>query len=180
MKCIPIMGVITLLASCALAAPADSALEARANQLLQLVNSSYQALYKVQSEAQWAANTDVKPEHDAAMETAGQAMAAFSGNPALINEARALLASRDQLSEKTVRQLDRVLLNAAEGPMTNPDLVAARIAAETAQASTLNGFVFKRKGQPISVNEIDRILQTSTNLEERKEVWSSQSYPESL
>ena len=151
----------------------DAGLEDRAGRFLSLVNASYQALYKVQNEAQWAASTDVSPEHDAASEAAGKAMAAFTGNPAVITEAQALLAQRDRLAPVTVRQLDRVLLNAAEGPMTNPKLVGERIAAETAQASTLNGFVFKLAGKPITANQIDDILHTSTNLTERLAVWEA-------
>lgn len=160
-------------------AAVDAGLEERATHFLNLVNASYQALIKVQNEAQWAASTDVTPEHDAASEVAGRAMAAFSGNPALINEARFLLARRDEMKPLTVLQLEQALLNAAEGPMTNPKLVAARIAAETAQASTLNSFVFKRDGKAITVNEIDHLLQNSTNLAERREIWevSKQSGP---
>jgi len=160
-------------------AAVDATLEDRAEHFLNLVNASYQALYKVQCEAQWVACTDVSPEHDAASEIGGKAMAAFTGNPALINEARALLEKKDQLKPLTVRQLEQVLLNAAEGPMTNPKLVSDRIAAETAQASTLNGFVFKRAGKAITVNEIGRLLQNSTNLDERREIWevSKQSGP---
>ncbi len=167
------------LGACSSLAAVDPALEARAGHFLDLVNAAYQALYKVQSEAHWAASTDVSPAHDAASETAGQAMAAFAGNPAIITEAKALLAQRGQLSPLTGRQLERVLLNAAEGPMTNPQLVAERIAAETAQASTLNSFVFKLGGKAITANEIDRLLQTSTNLDERRAVWeaSKQSGP---
>ena len=40
--------------------------QARAEQLLRIVNASYQALYKVSSEAQWLASTDVSPEHNVA------------------------------------------------------------------------------------------------------------------
>ena len=158
---------------------ADPALEGRAARFLEVVNAGYQALYKVQSDAQWAASTDVTPEHDAASETAGKALAAFAGNPALITEARALLAQRGQLSPVTARQLDRVLLNAAEGPMTNPKLATERISAETAQASTLNSFVFTQGGKPITVNAIEHILQTSSNLAERRTAWetSKQSGP---
>ena len=131
----------------------------RAQDLLKLVNSSYQALYTVESEAQWKASTDVKPEHDAAAETAGKARAAFNGNPALIREAQELLKQKSKLKPITVRELEKVLLNAAEGPMTNPELVAARIKAETEQASTLNSFVFKLDGTNISVNQIDNLLR---------------------
>ena len=156
-----------------------SPVQERANRFLELVNAAFQALYRVESEAQWAAATDVTPAHDAASEIAGKARAAFTGNPALIREAKALLQQRDQLAPVTVRQLERALLNAAEGPMTNPDLVAARIAAETQQASTLNSFTFRLNDKPITANEIDNLLQSSTNLTERRAVWeaSKQSGP---
>lgn len=145
----------------------------RADRFLSLVNASYQALYRVNSNAQWDALTDVSPLHDAASEVAGNAYAAFNGNPAIISEAKALLLKRNELTPLAVRELEHVLLNAAEGPMTNPDLVAARIAAETAQASTLNGFEFKLRGSPITVNEIDNLLNTSTDLIERQAVWEA-------
>ena len=177
--------VITILSLWALAAPgaltqaraADP--QQRAADLLQLVNASYQALYKVSSEAQWLASTDVTPEHDAAAEVAGKASAAFNGNPALIRATQELLKQKSKLKPVTVRELERVLLNAAEGPMTNPALVNARIKAETEQASTLNSFVFKLGGTNISANQIDNLLQQSANLAERRAVWeaSKQSGP---
>jgi len=152
---------------------AESPIQERADRFLELVNASYQALYTVNSEAQWAALTDVSPAHDAAAEAAGKAYAAFNGNPAIINEAKELLQHRRELNELTWRQLDRVLLNAAEGPMTNPKLVTDRIAAETTQSSTLNGFEFKLHGKTVSANEIDNLLESSTDLAERQAVWES-------
>ena len=145
----------------------------RADRFLSLLNAGYQALYRVNSNAQWDALTDVSPLHDAASEVAGNAYAAFNGNPAIINEAKALLLRRNELTPLTVLELEHALLNAAEGPMTNPALVAARIAAETAQASTLNGFEFKLHGKPVTVNEIDNLLQSSTDLTERQAVWEA-------
>jgi peptidyl-dipeptidase A len=166
-----------VLAAALLAPPAigadNSAIQERADRFLALVNAGYQALYAVNSEAQWNAVTDVSPVHDAAAEAAGKANAAFDGNPAIINEAKLLLFHRQELNDLTVRQLDRVLLNAAEGPMTNPKLTADRIAAETAQSSTLNGFVFHLDGKPVTVNRIDDILQNSTDLKERRAVWEA-------
>ncbi len=161
------------LSATALALAATSPLQERADRFLALANAGYKGLYKVSAEAQWAAVTDVKPEHDAAAATAGKAAAAFNGNPSLINEAKELLSRRSELNGITVRQLDKLLRNAAEGPMTNPELVAARVEAETRQASTLNGFEFKLDGQAISVNEIDNKLDTSTDLEERRRVWEA-------
>src|SRR5260370_905560 len=122
---------------------AVSPIQERSDRFLKLANAGYQALYRVNSEAQWLAVTDVTPEHDAAAEATGKAYAAFNGNPAMITEARDLLTHAKELNELTVRQLKQLLLNAAEGPMTNPDLVSKRVEAETKQASILNSFEFK-------------------------------------
>src|SRR5215831_11945115 len=85
-----------------------SAVQERADCFLALANAGYQAVYRVNSEAQM---------------------------------------HKKELSEVTVRQLKQLLLNAAEGPMTNPELVAKRVAAETKQASLMNGLEFKLNGQ---------------------------------
>src|SRR2546428_10892537 len=137
-----------------LAGFAASPVQERADRFLKLANAGYQALYRVNSEAQWLAVTDVTPEHDAAAEATGKAYAAFNGNPAIISEARELLTHEKELNDLTVRQLKQLLLNAAEGPMTNPDLVARRVAAVTKQASILNSFKISLKGQPITANRI--------------------------
>jgi peptidyl-dipeptidase A len=158
---------------------AKSALQERADRFLSLVNASYQAVYTVEQRALWDAATDVSPAHDAAAEAAGKARAAFNGNSAVITEAKALLEHRVELDPLSVRQLERVLLNAAEGPMTDPELVSARIEAETKQASTLNGFTFTLGGKPITANEIDERLEQLTDLAQRRAVWeaSKQSGP---
>src|SRR6266700_1988917 len=139
----------------------------RADRFLKLANAAYQALYRVNSEAQWQAVTDVTPEHDAAAEATGKAYAAFNGNQAIITEARELLTHQKELNELTVRELKQLLLNAAEGPMTNPDLVTKRVQAETKQASILNSFEFKLNGQKITANDIDNKLQRKN----RREFW---------
>lgn len=156
-------------------APTPAQLQARADQFLAIVNAGYQSLYYVSQEATWAASTDVKPEHDAAAEWAGKAFAAFNGNPLVITEAKELLKFRAQLDEKTVRQLERVLLMpyGAEGPMTKPKLVAARIEAETKQVSIMNGYQFKVGGRPVSANDIDNKLASSHDLAERRMWWEA-------
>ena len=157
----------------AFAAGGATPLQERADRFLAVVNAGFQALYRVNSEAQWAAATDVKPVNDAASEAAGKAYAAFNGNPAIISEAKALLAQRLELSELQVRQLERALLNAAEGPMTDPDLVNRRITAETAQNSALNGFQFRLRGSNVVANDLDRVLSKVTDLAERRAAWEA-------
>src|SRR5437867_987262 len=149
-------------------AATKSPIHERADRFLALANSGYQALFRVNSEAQWLAVTDVTPEHDASAEATAKAYAAFNGNPAIISEARDLLTHQKELNELTVRQLKQLLLNAADCPMTNPDLVAKRVAAETKQASIMNSFEFKLNGQKITANQIDDKLEKSTDLAERK------------
>lgn len=153
--------------------PSTSALQERADRFLELVNAGYQGLWTVSTRAQWDADTSVSPEHDAAATAAGLAQAAFLGNPALIRECRALLQHESELTKLTVRELRRALLNAAEGPMTNPALVAERIDTETKQASIMNSFEFKLDGQPISVNDIDDQLASLTDVRQRLKVWEA-------
>src|SRR5205814_1427212 len=74
-------------------AQSQATVQERADQFLALVNAGYQSLYRVESEAQWLAATDVSPIHDAASETAGKARAAFVGNPASSNCAAFATAS---------------------------------------------------------------------------------------
>src|SRR5947208_12997963 len=164
---------IFLLLLLRLTAFSASPVQERADRFLKLANAGYQALFRVNSEAQWLAVTDVTPEHDAAAEATGKAYAAFNGNPAMITEARELLGQQKELSELTIRQLKQLLLNAAEGPMTNPDLVSKRVEAETKQASILNSFEFKLNGQKITANDIDNKLEKSSDLNERKAVWEA-------
>ncbi|MDI1319772.1 MAG: M2 family metallopeptidase [bacterium] len=166
--------VAVLLATASFALAADlNPMQERADRFLALTNSAYKSLITIEGNAQWDALTDVSPVHDAASEVGSKARAAFTGDPVLINEAKTLLLHRKELNELTVRELEQLLLNAAEGPMTNPRLVSDRIVAEVAQASTLNGFEFKLKGKPITVNEIDNLLQSSTDLAERQAVWEA-------
>jgi peptidyl-dipeptidase A len=152
---------------------AASALQERADRFLELVNSTYQGIVTVEQNALWDAATDVTPAHDAAADVASKARAAFTGSPALIREARALLEHRAELTPITVRELERVLLNAAEGPMTDPELVRERIGAETQQLSIMNGFTFMLDGKPITPNQIDNQLEKLTDLDARRAVWEA-------
>jgi peptidyl-dipeptidase A len=68
--------LLLLLASKSLSA---SPIQERADRFLALANAGYQALYRVNSEAQWLAVTDVTPERNALVEATGKAHAAFNG-----------------------------------------------------------------------------------------------------
>lgn len=148
-----------------------------ARQFLETYNLTYQRLYTVASEAQWLALTDVTDEHTGQRIGADQAQSAYYGSPWIIHQVRDLLKQSSKLDPLTVRQLQRVWLLAAGAPGTIPEVVKERVIAEARQGATLDGFQFKwtppgaTKAVPISANQIDEILNASTNLAERLAVW---------
>ncbi len=164
----------------ALAAPtpaARSAAAEEARRFLDLYSSIDQGLYAAMQEADWAASTDVTPEHDGARVAAGKAYAAFAGNRTLIEQARRLLKRRAGLGPLQARQLERILLMAAEAPGTIPEVVAKRVEAEGRQSSLLDSFQFclehGKEGclRPTTALEIDDLLGRSRDLDERLGVW---------
>ena len=58
---------LAVMFSSSLAVSAAAPVQERTDRFLKLANAGYQALYRVNSEAQWLAVTDVTPEHDAAV-----------------------------------------------------------------------------------------------------------------
>jgi len=161
--------------STVLAADPDS----EAKQFLETYNRTYQRLYTVAGESAWAAMTDVTEEHTGQRIGAEKAQAAFLGSPWIIERARALLQQRAELDPLTVRQLEHVLLLAAGAPGTIPEVVNERVAAEGRQSAALDSFEFKwtppgsTKAEPLTANQIDEILHSSTNLGERTAVWNA-------
>ena len=157
--------------------PKTVAEDARA--FLELFESMFLGVFAVTGQAAWDASTDVTPEHEGARVAAGKAMAAIAGSPKVIEAARHFLEHKNALDPLTVRQLNRILLNAAESPGTIPDVVAARVEAESRQAATLDSFQFcmERSGEtcttPITANEIDNLLDSSRDLAERLRVWKA-------
>jgi len=160
-----------------LAAAADADVQARADAFLDLYSSVYRSLYTVSAEAEWAASTDVSPEHDGGRIAAGKAMAGFVGDRAAIETARDLLQHAASLDPRTVRQLRKVMLLAGGYPGTLPGVVARRVEAEARQSSLLDSWQFclHRDGddctEPVTANDIDDRLVESRDLAERLRVW---------
>ena len=133
----------------------------------------------VAAEAQWQAATDVTDEHTGQRIGAERADAAFRGSRYVIENSRRLLKLRDSLSALEFRQLDKILLNAAESPATIPDIVRARIESEARISAALNGYEFclQKRGQecikPITSVEIDQRLLSSRDLAERRRIWEA-------
>src|SRR5690606_23249789 len=153
--------------------------QAEADALLALYDPLLISLRTEAARAAWLASTDVTEEHTGMRTGADTAFSAFAGNAELIRRARELLEHEEELNDITRRQLRGMLELAASAPMTNPELARARIAAESAQSARLDGFQFclQRQGdtcaQPVTTNDIDRILLESRNLDERANAWTA-------
>lgn len=149
------------------------AVETRAQEFLDLYDSLYVGTYTATQEAQWLASTDVTPEHDGQSAGAGKVRQRVLGDRRVIETARRFLAEEKSLKPLTVRRLRYVILAAAEGPGTIPEITTARIDAETRQASKMNAYQYEVDGKPVSANDIDRVLQKSIDLNERRKVWEA-------
>ena len=165
--------IVALLLICTLASSQDKSLD----EFLTMYNSLYQRLYTVNSEAYWAAGTDVSEFHTGERIGADKAISAFQGSTYILDRSRDFLKSKDRLKPLDVRQLEKIQYYSAHAPGTIPDVVSARVAAEAKQSATLDGFVFceQKDGdkcvKPVTTNQIDDILKDSLDLAQRKKIW---------
>jgi peptidyl-dipeptidase A len=154
--------------------------EREARAFLTTVTGLLQPLRTVANQTAWTAATDVTPEHTAARAAADKALAAVSGSRLVIDKTRALLERRADLDELTARQLDKLLLAAADSPATIPEVVAKRIDAESRQSAVLDGYTFclqsspgGRCRRPVSANDLDLVLRKSRVLKDREQAWTA-------
>jgi peptidyl-dipeptidase A len=158
----------------------QTAAEKDAEAFLDVVTSLLIPVSATAAEADWVAATDVTPEHTGLRTGADKALATLSGATVIVNRAKALLAKRKDLDDVTARQLEKLLLSAAENPGTIPDVVNKRVEAEARQSSILDGYSFCLQPKPGTnagcartgtANQIDDILRKSRDLAERQRVW---------
>jgi peptidyl-dipeptidase A len=181
MKLSPALLLLTtlpaMLFSGCLSRPAgDPVLQARVDQALTAYTRTFQQLSTASSEAQWASNTHIVEGDDTnakRTQAADEALAAFTGSGENIAMAREFLARRTDLTDLQVRQLERILFLAGDNPQTVPEVVKARIAAETQQTEKLYGYTFRLDGQEITPNAIDEGLRSEKDLARRRALWES-------
>lgn len=133
-------------------------------------------LYYESALAEWDANTRIE-EGDTTnaykVQQANEALARFTGSEENIKRIRNLLEQKDALKPLQVIQLNAMLYSAANNPATIPEVVSARIKAEAAQTEKLYGYDFQLNGESINPNEIDDLLSSSTDVNERQRVWEA-------
>ena len=149
----------------------------RAEEFLRIYDGVIQKMYKITAEAYWKSATDVTEMHVGERIGAEKVMGSFSGNPWVIETVRDLLDEKESLDDLTVRQLQSVLLSAAEHPGTVPEIVEARVTEEAQQGAILDSFQFcaERAGdncvEVVTPNQIDQVLVTSRDEAERRRIW---------
>lgn len=173
MKSFLLLAGLLLLAACA---PSPQALQSQAQEFLDGYTARFKELSYASAQAEWASNTrivagDTTNAHNTRV--ANEALAAFTGSVANIEKARHFLKERDKLTPLQVKQLQMILYKAADKPQTVAEVVKARIAAEAAQTEQLFGFTFQIAGKPVTTNEIDNLLKTSTDLNQRLQAWEA-------
>lgn len=150
--------------------------QTEAQKFLDDYTKVFQKLYYDESKAEWRSNTYIVEGDTAtanATRRAKEAKARFTGSQENIKKARGFLQQKDQLTPLQVRQLEAILYAAANNPQIVPELVKARIAAETEQTEKLYGYDFKIAGRSVTPNDIDQILKSSNRLSERQTAWEA-------
>lgn len=144
-----------------------------AQTFLDRYNAALQNVYYDAAKAQWLASTDIREEHDKLAVEKQKAYAQFVGSKENIEQVRSLLSQKDRLDDIQVRQLEKIWLDAAHQPGTIPDVVDELLNVQAAATNKLYSFDTKVGGKSLSANEIDRLLQNSTDLKEREAVWAA-------
>lgn len=139
-------------------------------------NVEIQKLVKESSEAEWLLNTKIV-EGDTITsqlaEKANEEYAKFTGSIENITNTKNFLADKDKLTDLQVRQLNAIIYAAGRNPATADSVVKEKIKADTKQTKDLFGYDFKIDGKPVSTNDIDKILDESSDLVERLKAWES-------
>jgi peptidyl-dipeptidase A len=136
-------------------------------------------LYRLASEASWRYATDINERHASERLGADKSLAAFRGSRYVIDASRKFLSQPQSLSDLEFRQLDKILLLAAESPGTVPAIVEKRLEAESRARLLLDtapicaGHHGEHCGQAIPPVDVDEILLRSHDLAERRRVWEA-------
>jgi len=167
------VAILVALAGCS---TSDVDVQSQAQAFLDDYTEEYMELQYGWAKAEWQSNTmivegDTTNAHKTQM--AREAFASYTGSAEVIEKARNLLEYKDKLAPLQTRQLEKVLYTAADNPQTVEALVKERIKAETKQTEDLYGFDFKIDGESVTTADIDEILKTSNDLDERLAAWGA-------
>lgn len=143
---------------------------------LDTYNSMYQQLLKIANEAEWHLNTRIVKGDSLtglAAEKANEAMANFTGSKTNTKKATSFLKDKASLTPIQVKQLEVILYKAGSNPEAAGNIVQQKIAADTKQTEDLFGYDYQINGETVSTNDIDGILKSSEDINERLIAWEA-------
>jgi len=145
--------------------------EKEATAFIDSYTQTYQALSYDASKAAWLSNTDVKEENTQKEIDANKKYVSFIGKKETVEKVKLLLQKKAELTPLTVKQLEKILNQAAHGPGTIPEITAKLVEAEAKQNEALYSFDYILEGKKISANDISNTIKDSTDLDTRMKVW---------
>lgn len=154
----------------------DKALQEEAKQFLDAYNEEFQQKLIALNDGQWTLQTKIVPGDTMANFKAQQsdrAFADFTGSKKNIKAAQQFLKEKKALTDLQIRQLKYILFMAGNNPASAGNLVAQKIRATNAQVEKLFGFNYLFAGKPTTVNQLDEVLHSSDDLDERLMAWES-------
>jgi len=156
--------------------PANHYSNPEVTAFLEEYNSIFQELLIASNEAEWTLNTRIVEGDNSAKDAvkeANAAFAAFTGSNKNIDSARGFLKERNNLSPIEIRQLELILYTAGANPESAKDIVQRKIDMEAEQTSRLFGFDYRIKEASVTTNQIDGILKSNNNTDERLRAWEA-------
>ncbi|HYG53091.1 MAG TPA: M2 family metallopeptidase, partial [Flavobacteriales bacterium] len=154
----------------------SGAIKQEAQKFLDSYTKTFQKLLVDLNEGQWTLQTHIVPGDTMANYKAQQsdkAFADFTGSQENIDAAKKFLKKQGELTDLQIRQFKYILFMAGNNPASAGNLVPKKIKATNDQTEKLFGFKYTLKGKPVTVNDLDRILKESNNLDERLAAWNA-------
>ena len=145
-------------------------------EYLDVYNNKYKELYTASSEGQWKVQTHIVAGDSTNANNAriaDEAMAKYTGSKVNIDKATAYLKWDTLLTPLQLKQLRKILFLAAGNPESVEAIVNERIKAETEQTEKMYGYKFSIDGKEVTPNEINKILNESKDLNERRKAWEA-------
>ncbi len=154
---------------------------AAVDSFLAVYNERYRALWTAFEGANWNAEVDITEANTGARIAAGGAMGQYVGSREVIDTLRAL-RTRTDLSDLQERQVAVAWRLAAKYPATLPEVVSSAITTAAVLNDSLHGHVYRltlpgRAPRTVTPNEIDGLLESSTDLAVRRAVWECSKQP---
>ena len=145
-----------------------------AEQFLQNYNSVYEILASEFLLARWNYFTDINNTDPAIWEIMGRALEKFQGSKAVL-DTFTFLDDSEELCEKDIRQVQKIMIAAGEAPQSKPNLTIKKQELHNIQIQNYSKYQYSFQGNEVQKSMLLSVLKKSTDIKEREEAWNSLS-----